>query len=202
MPRSPSKRHRRSGTSGRVAVAAIVALGSACLAGSPLYLSLLGRPTHLRGSLALGLLIQKLPEPSRHQTDAIATRDVDLDHCKTGPFEAGLQPGRQLIENRQRFGSLEVAETTPPLALSFFHVHVGDLDLSQPGSRANKSTESARCGATCQRLAVDANIRTRSGLDLLSIYLTLLPNLGRHVLRDRAVRRCRRRWTHKTRAVA
>ena len=35
----PFKRHRRSGTAGRVAVSAIVALGSACLAGSPLYLS-------------------------------------------------------------------------------------------------------------------------------------------------------------------
>lgn len=35
----PFTRHRRSGTAGWVAVAAIVALGSACLAGSPLYLS-------------------------------------------------------------------------------------------------------------------------------------------------------------------
>ena len=33
------KRTRRSGTAGWVAVAAIVALGSACLVGSPLYLS-------------------------------------------------------------------------------------------------------------------------------------------------------------------
>ncbi len=39
MLRFISKRTRSSGTAGWVAVAAIVALGSACLAGSPLYLS-------------------------------------------------------------------------------------------------------------------------------------------------------------------
>ncbi len=39
MPGLTSKRFRRSGSAGWVAVAAIVALGSACLAGSPLYLS-------------------------------------------------------------------------------------------------------------------------------------------------------------------
>jgi hypothetical protein len=39
VPRFISKRTRSSGTAGWVAVAAIVALGSACLAGSPLYLS-------------------------------------------------------------------------------------------------------------------------------------------------------------------
>jgi putative ABC transport system permease protein len=39
VARSSFTRRRRSGTAGWVAVAAIVALGSACLAGSPLYLS-------------------------------------------------------------------------------------------------------------------------------------------------------------------
>jgi hypothetical protein len=42
VPRFFSKRSRRSGFGGWVAVAAIVALGAACLAGSPLYLSSVG----------------------------------------------------------------------------------------------------------------------------------------------------------------
>ncbi|MEY2416419.1 MAG: hypothetical protein QOH53_1753, partial [Ilumatobacteraceae bacterium] len=42
MPRFFSKGSRRSGFGGWVAVAAIVALGAACLAGSPLYLSSVG----------------------------------------------------------------------------------------------------------------------------------------------------------------
>ena len=39
MPRFIRNRSTRSGNAGQIAVAAIVALGSACLAGSPLYLS-------------------------------------------------------------------------------------------------------------------------------------------------------------------
>ena len=39
MPRTVSRHAGRSGTSGQVAIAAIIALGAACLAGSPLYLS-------------------------------------------------------------------------------------------------------------------------------------------------------------------
>ena len=121
------------------------------------------------GSLALGLLIQKLPEPSRHQTDAIATRDVDLDHRKTGPFEARLQPARQLIENRQRLGPLEVAETTPPLALSFFHIHVGDLDLSRPGSRANKIQSLLQAARPVNVSPSIANLRTRIAITASSL---------------------------------